>query len=254
MWSARPLSADSPPSLPAPGSRFTDPTWRPTRADGPTADFNGANAPISLDQTYVTIGGQNAFVDYISPGQVNVQAPSTLATGQQPIVVSTAAGVSAAYTITVNATQPGLLAPPSFIIGGQQYVVAQFTTTAPIVLPANAISGVTSRPAKPGETIVIYGIGFGTVTVAGRPEPPRRADRARVERYRHTAADLLRILIGHAAIRRIVARQRGAVPVQRGGAERGAEQCRAPDLHAVGRERHADAGYRGRELANRGPR
>jgi uncharacterized protein (TIGR03437 family) len=30
------------------------------------------------------------------------------------------------------------------------------------VLPTGAIAGVTSRPAKPGETIVIYGIGFGS--------------------------------------------------------------------------------------------
>jgi len=128
-----------------------------------TGDFNGTTAPISLDQTSVTIGGQNAFVDYISPGQVNVQAPSTLATGQQPIVLSTAAGASAAYTITVNPTAPGLLAPPSFVIGGQQYVVAQFNDFATYVLPVGAIAGVPSRPAKPGETIIIYGIGFGVV-------------------------------------------------------------------------------------------
>lgn len=32
------------------------------------------------------------------------------------------------------------------------------------VLPTGAISGVNSRPAKPGETMVMYGIGFGSVT------------------------------------------------------------------------------------------
>ena len=32
------------------------------------------------------------------------------------------------------------------------------------VLPVGAIAGVTSRPAKPGETIIIYGVGFGPVT------------------------------------------------------------------------------------------
>jgi uncharacterized protein (TIGR03437 family) len=30
--------------------------------------------------------------------------------------------------------------------------------------PSSAIPGATSRPARPGETIVLYGIGFGSVT------------------------------------------------------------------------------------------
>jgi uncharacterized protein (TIGR03437 family) len=32
------------------------------------------------------------------------------------------------------------------------------------VLPVGAIAGVTSSPAKPGETITIFGVGFGPVT------------------------------------------------------------------------------------------
>jgi uncharacterized protein (TIGR03437 family) len=41
--------------------------------------------------------------------------------------------------------------------------VAQFSDGT-YVLPTGAIAGVNSRPAKPGETIVIYGVGFGPVT------------------------------------------------------------------------------------------
>jgi len=43
------------------------------------------------------------------------------------------------------------------------------------VAPAGAIAGVTSRPAKPGETIVIYGVGFGSVV----PESTGGRDRVR---------------------------------------------------------------------------
>ena len=43
------------------------------------SDFDGINAPTMLDGTSVTIGGQPAFVDYISPTQVNVQAPNIAA-------------------------------------------------------------------------------------------------------------------------------------------------------------------------------
>ncbi len=47
------------------------------------ADFNGNDAPTSLDGTSVTIAGQLGFVDYISPTQVNALIPSNVPTGQQ---------------------------------------------------------------------------------------------------------------------------------------------------------------------------
>jgi uncharacterized protein (TIGR03437 family) len=74
-----------------------------------SSDFSGVNAPTSLDGTSVTIGGQKVFIDYISPGQVNAQVPSAVGTGSQGVVVTTSAGASAPYTITVNAVEPGLL-------------------------------------------------------------------------------------------------------------------------------------------------
>ena len=129
------------------------------------SDFNGINAPTMLDGTKVTIGGQSAFIDYISPSQVNALVPSNVPTGLQQIMVTTAVGTSAAYNVTVNTAEPGLLSPSSFTIGGVQYAVALFTDGT-YVLPTGAISGVNSRPAKPGDTIVLYGIGFGPVTPA----------------------------------------------------------------------------------------
>ena len=127
------------------------------------ADFTGVNAPTSLDGTSVTVGGQSAFVSYISPNQVNVQVPSNVNTGSQPIIVTTASGASAAYTITVNAQQPGLLAPNSFIIGGKQYIAAFFQDGA-FALPPGAIAGVSSRRAQPGDILTLWGIGFGPTT------------------------------------------------------------------------------------------
>lgn len=127
-----------------------------------TNDFRGINAPTSLDGTFVTIGGQSAFLDYIAGGQVNAQVPSTVAPGTQQITVTNLAGTSDPYSITVNLTQPGLLAPASFKIGGKQYVVALFSDGT-YVLPPGAISGITSRQARAGDIITMYGVGFGTV-------------------------------------------------------------------------------------------
>jgi len=129
------------------------------------SDFTGSNAPESLDGTSVTIGGQPAYVSFISTGQVNVQVPSNVGTGSQPLVVTTkAGGAGNSYSVTVNTEQPGLLAPYSFKIGGNQYVVALFPDNTTYVLPTGAIPGINSRPAKPGDTIILYGVGFGEVT------------------------------------------------------------------------------------------
>jgi uncharacterized protein (TIGR03437 family) len=131
------------------------------------SDFSGNNAPTSLDGVVVNIGGQKAFIDYISssPGQVNAQLPSNIATGGQlGVTLTNANGTSSAFNITVNPTEPGLLAPSSFAIGGKQYAVALLPDNATYVLPTGAIAGVASRPAHPGETITLYGIGFGAVS------------------------------------------------------------------------------------------
>jgi uncharacterized protein (TIGR03437 family) len=127
------------------------------------SDFNGNQAPDALAGTTVTVAGIPAFINYVSPAQVDVQVPSGVPSGSQSVVVTTAGGTSLAYTVTVNALEPGLLAPPAFMINGKQNVVALFSGTLRYVLPS-AIAGVLSAPAKSGDNITLYGIGFGPVT------------------------------------------------------------------------------------------
>ena len=56
------------------------------------------------------------------------------------------------------------LRPSSFSVGGKQYLVATFASDGAYVLNTGAIPGINSRPAKPGDVIIAYGIGFGDVT------------------------------------------------------------------------------------------
>ena len=129
-----------------------------------TSDFNGSTAPTTLDGVTVTIGNQPAYIDYISGGQVNAQVPSNVSTGSQPLVVKNAAGTSSSYSLTINSTQPGLL--DEYKVGSVQYVTALFSDNQTLVMPTGAVNGVTSRPAHAGETITMYGIGFGPVIPA----------------------------------------------------------------------------------------
>jgi uncharacterized protein (TIGR03437 family) len=127
------------------------------------ADFNGTAAPTALSGTSVTVGGVPAYVDYISGYQVNVQIPFGVGTGPQPVVVKTAAGSTTPVDLTINPTQPGLLATPNFIVDSRQYVDALFANSSTYVLPPGTITGVTSQRPQPGQTITLYGVGFGPV-------------------------------------------------------------------------------------------
>ena len=135
----------------------------PTTRPWATTDFIGNQAPTSLNLTTVSVGGQSAFVEYISPTQVNAQVPGTIGLGTQPVTVGTPAGTSAAFNINATLQQPGLYAPTIFKILGKQYVGALFTDNTTYVFPTGSFAGFNSRAAKPGDTIVIYGVGFGAV-------------------------------------------------------------------------------------------
>jgi uncharacterized protein (TIGR03437 family) len=77
--------------------------------------------------------------------------------------VSNVTTTSSPVGINITNTMPGLLAPAQLKVGGKQYVAA-FFSDGTYVMPPNAVAGVASRQAKPGDTIVLYGVGFGPVS------------------------------------------------------------------------------------------
>jgi uncharacterized protein (TIGR03437 family) len=127
------------------------------------SQFNNNVAPTSLGNVSVSVGGAAAYIDFVSPGQVNALVPSTAPIGATTISLTNSNGKTDDYPVYVTATQPGFLAPSAFSINGKQYVGALFSDQT-FALPSNAISGVPSRPAQPGDVLTIYGVGFGTVT------------------------------------------------------------------------------------------
>jgi len=133
------------------------------------SDFSGNNAPTSLDGTSVSINANKGFVDFISPSQVNVQAPADTAIGPVPITVTNCAGASSPVMLTRAAFAPGLLAPPAFDVGGKQYLAALFSDGVTFAGNTGLISGVPFKPAPPGTTLTTYGIGFGSVTPSIAP-------------------------------------------------------------------------------------
>jgi uncharacterized protein (TIGR03437 family) len=139
-------------------------TTRPWQA----SDFTGGAAPTSLAGVSVTINGRPATVEYVSPGQVNAFTPTTLSPGPAQVTVTNSAGTSRGYAVTVAATEPGMLAVSQDV--ATTWAVGVFPDFQTFVLPpltyptVPPIAPVPSRPAKGGETIVLWGIGFGSAT------------------------------------------------------------------------------------------
>ncbi|HEX4137074.1 MAG TPA: IPT/TIG domain-containing protein [Bryobacteraceae bacterium] len=123
------------------------------------SDFpaNGTGLPTELDGVSVTFGGQNAAVYYISPTQINVQA-TDVGSGTVPVMVANASG-------TAKGSATFLPAAPGFFPQGSYAAAVHLDGT--YVAPVGYFgSGVASRPAQPGETIELFGTGFGPTTPA----------------------------------------------------------------------------------------
>ena len=128
-----------------------------------TTVWNG-DFPTMLGGTSVTINNKPAYIWYVSPTQINVQAPDDTTLGPVPVIVNVS-GSTASATVTLGAYGP------SFSLLSNKYPAAVVATAAPgnsgagydYIGPVGAFSFPT-RPVKAGETVLLYGVGFGPTT------------------------------------------------------------------------------------------
>jgi uncharacterized protein (TIGR03437 family) len=121
---------------------------------------NGA-LPTTLQGVSVTVNGLPAYVDYVSPTQINALAPDDDTLGPVPVQVTTAGETSNAVTVQKSAFAP------AFLTFDGTYVAALHADYSLIGAP-NLLPGAVTTPAQPGETILLYGVGFGP---ANPPQP-----------------------------------------------------------------------------------
>ena len=111
----------------------------------------------------MTIDGKPAYLWYASPYQINLQVPDDTKTGPVSVVVTTPSG-TATGTVTLAPDSPSFL-----LLGDARHVVGEIATngsgaygggTYDLVGPSNTFT-YSTRPVKPGETLVLFGVGFG---------------------------------------------------------------------------------------------
>ena len=128
-------------------------TWK-------TEEIVDGKLPLQLEGTSVRINGKPAAVSYVSETQLNVQAPDDTALGSVSVDVTTANGTSAVAAATLSAAAPGLF---RFSPVNNRYAAAVHgDSVGTLAGPAGLFGdGATLLPVKPGETILLFGTGFG---------------------------------------------------------------------------------------------
>jgi uncharacterized protein (TIGR03437 family) len=115
------------------------------------SDIVNNTIPTSLGGVGVQINGKAAFIQYVSPAQVNVLAPADAGAGNIGVTVANAAGTSAAAPTTLQPVLPGLSVAANYVRAVRH--------------PDGAVlDGAVA--AKPGDIVSLYGTGFGPANAA----------------------------------------------------------------------------------------
>jgi uncharacterized protein (TIGR03437 family) len=138
-----------------------------------TTTWNG-DFPTTLGGTSVRINSKLAYLWYVSPTQINLQAPDDTTPGSANVVVITPTG-SATSTTTL-----GTVGPSFSVLDGKHVAGIILRTdgsgaygggTYDIIGPTGTSLGYKTVAAKAGDTVELYGVGFGPtnpVVPAGR--------------------------------------------------------------------------------------
>jgi uncharacterized protein (TIGR03437 family) len=140
--------------------------------------FASGLMPTQLNGVSVTVDNKSAFVYFYcsaltdpacTQDQLNILTPLDTTTGPVPVVVTNPTASSPPFTVNLNPIAPAFL-----LFGATQYIAATHLNNAGCaasglpdcyVGPTSLYPG-DSIPAKPGETIVLYAVGFGQPSTA----------------------------------------------------------------------------------------
>ncbi|HLK50705.1 MAG TPA: hypothetical protein VKT49_21340 [Bryobacteraceae bacterium] len=136
------------------------------------ADLQDGALPANLACTCVALNQHLAPMIFVSPGQINVQAPMLPAGTVSAVIIANCG--AAAQAASSPQTIPVRSAAPEFFYlthtaGGPNPVAAINAITGAIVGPAGALPGTIVAPARPGDYVSLYLTGLGLTDPAFPP-------------------------------------------------------------------------------------
>jgi uncharacterized protein (TIGR03437 family) len=117
--------------------------------------------PDSIADVSVTFSGIKAPLQFVSPGQINLQVPWRVPPGITDIVVTASGHTSAAFGAHVGPVSPGI-----FTISSGWGQALAINSDGTIAGDYGSIPGVQTEPATVGNTLMILATGLGLVTPA----------------------------------------------------------------------------------------
>lgn len=121
----------------------------------------GFPLPTRIGTTSVRINGALAPLLFVSPTQINLQAPFELSGSTADLAIGTAAGTTSTATVPVAAAQPGIFFDPASGTGA--------------ILNSNG-TAVFTNAAKAGDIVAVFCTGLGAVLPMGRTGAAAAAD------------------------------------------------------------------------------
>jgi uncharacterized protein (TIGR03437 family) len=176
---------------PQPGTALAPGTMANVTGSGlaTTTDmFTQFPLPTSMDGTQVTVAGTNVPIYAVDAGQIGVQIPVELATNAiYPVVVTVNGAVTAVDTVWITDVSPGIAT------NADGTLAAQHLDTTPVTA---------DNPALPGESINLFGSGFGITSpaVATNVGAPADEPLARVVNPVSVTVDGNAAVIGYAGL------------------------------------------------------
>jgi uncharacterized protein (TIGR03437 family) len=135
---------------------------------GSTASWSG-DFPVSLGGVSVKVADTSAYLSYVSPTQINAQAPTGIPLGAAYVTVSNETGADA---VVVSVTAE---APSFFLLDSLRHVsgvILKPDGAYDILGPDNSSLGFRTVSAGAGDQIALFGSGFGPTN------PPMTAGKA----------------------------------------------------------------------------
>jgi uncharacterized protein (TIGR03437 family) len=139
-------AGDTPEQIVAPGSvvSVVGINLAPSEEHGPDSPLKQSLAGVSLRASGLLLP-----LFFVSPGQINAQLPYEIGEGLQSLTLSVPGKPDLAVKFTVSRNAPGLFGTTA---GDINYAMASHADGSPVSL---------DNPAAKGETVTLFGTGFG---------------------------------------------------------------------------------------------